>query len=301
MFGFGAHLEQTLDAIVGDETLAEDFGDFSGDVAARHVHLPEAVLGGDVALGGEEVVEVDGLDVRDSMLIAADGDLGRKAGYLNGTVDLGQGSADGVLEPECSATDCSCGEQDEDDEDPCEETQPGVLRGLPRQRQLLPRVVEVNAHCLTASGEAAPITLFIFRDGRRSISAARANITLKCSRARSSLSVRNPRSEMKKPTFTDTLLLLIAVSLMAIAIKPYVRPQSARADSGQPYPLYIEPGTQMLRAPDGSKQVYGRVMIDMRTGKVWGFPTKQHRHLSDQRDGFETASVTSVCTGKICL
>jgi hypothetical protein len=29
----------------------------------------------------------------------------------------------------------------------------------------------------------------------------------------------------------------------------------------------------MLRAPDGSKQMYGRVMIDMRTGTVWGFPT----------------------------
>lgn len=29
----------------------------------------------------------------------------------------------------------------------------------------------------------------------------------------------------------------------------------------------------MLRAPDGSRQVYGRVIVDMRTGKVWGFPT----------------------------
>ncbi len=78
---------------------------------------------------------------------------------------------------------------------------------------------------------------------------------------------------MKKPTLTDFLLSLIAISLAAIAIRPYVTPQPAQADSGQPYPLYIEPGTQMLRAPDGSKQVYGRVMIDMRNGKVWGFPT----------------------------
>jgi hypothetical protein len=78
---------------------------------------------------------------------------------------------------------------------------------------------------------------------------------------------------MKKPTFTNTLLLLIAISLAAIAVRPYVRPQAAQADSGQPYPLYIEPGTQMLRSPDGSKQVYGRVMIAMRNGKVWGFPT----------------------------
>jgi hypothetical protein len=28
-----------------------------------------------------------------------------------------------------------------------------------------------------------------------------------------------------------------------------------------------------LRAPDGSKQVYGKVVVDMTTGKVWGFPT----------------------------
>jgi hypothetical protein len=29
----------------------------------------------------------------------------------------------------------------------------------------------------------------------------------------------------------------------------------------------------MLRAADGSKQVYGKVVVDLRTGKVWGFPT----------------------------
>ncbi len=78
---------------------------------------------------------------------------------------------------------------------------------------------------------------------------------------------------MNKSWFTNLLLLLIAVALVAIAARPYVAPQVAQAQSGLPYPIYIEPGTQMLRAPDGSKQVYGRVMIDMRTGKVWGFPT----------------------------
>jgi hypothetical protein len=80
-------------------------------------------------------------------------------------------------------------------------------------------------------------------------------------------------SEMNRRWLTNFLLLLIAVALVAIAIRPYLRPLSAQADSVEPYPFYIEPGTQMLRAPDGSKQVYGRVMIDMRNGKVWGFPT----------------------------
>jgi hypothetical protein len=77
---------------------------------------------------------------------------------------------------------------------------------------------------------------------------------------------------MKKSATTDILLLLIAISLLAIAARPYLRPEAARADS-EPYPFYIEPGTQMLRAPDGSQQVLGRVVIDMRNGKVWGFPT----------------------------
>ncbi len=77
---------------------------------------------------------------------------------------------------------------------------------------------------------------------------------------------------MRKPAMTDILLLLIAIALLAIAARPYLRPEAARADS-EPYPFYIEPGTQMLRAPDGSQQVLGRVVIDMRNGKVWGFPT----------------------------
>ena len=77
---------------------------------------------------------------------------------------------------------------------------------------------------------------------------------------------------MEKRWLTNFLLVVIAVALVAIAFRPYVRPEAARADSN-PYPFFIEPGTQMLRAPDGSRQVLGRVMIDMRSGKVWGFPT----------------------------
>ncbi len=77
---------------------------------------------------------------------------------------------------------------------------------------------------------------------------------------------------MNKTSLTNALLVVIAVALVAIALRPYVRPAAAHADS-EPYPFYIEPGTQMLRAPDASQQVYGRVIIDMRNGQVWGFPT----------------------------
>lgn len=72
---------------------------------------------------------------------------------------------------------------------------------------------------------------------------------------------------------TNFLLFAIAVALFAIAIRPYIAPKPVAAQSDAPYPFYIEPGTQMLRAPDGSRQVYGRVVIDMRNGRVWGFPT----------------------------
>jgi hypothetical protein len=78
---------------------------------------------------------------------------------------------------------------------------------------------------------------------------------------------------MREDVITHFLLMLIAVALIAIAIRPYLAPDPVHAQSGSPYPFYIEPGTQMLRAPDGSQQVYGRVVVDMRTGKVWGFPT----------------------------
>ena len=33
------------------------------------------------------------------------------------------------------------------------------------------------------------------------------------------------------------------------------------------------PAPELLRSPDGTTQVYGKVMVDLRTGKIWGFPT----------------------------
>ena len=78
---------------------------------------------------------------------------------------------------------------------------------------------------------------------------------------------------MKNISLTNILLSIIAIALVAITTRPYVAPHAVKAQSSSPYPFYFEPGTQMLRAPDGSKQVYGRVVVDMRTGKVWGFPT----------------------------
>ena len=78
---------------------------------------------------------------------------------------------------------------------------------------------------------------------------------------------------MRKETLTNLLLSFIAIALAAIALHPYLQPVPALAQSGSAHALYIEPGVQMLRAPDGSGQVYGKVVVDLRTGKIWGFPT----------------------------
>jgi hypothetical protein len=69
------------------------------------------------------------------------------------------------------------------------------------------------------------------------------------------------------------LLLAVAISLSAIALRPYFAPPAVEAQSDQVHAVYIEPGTYLLRAPDGSRQVLGKVLVDLRTGKVWGFPT----------------------------
>jgi len=72
---------------------------------------------------------------------------------------------------------------------------------------------------------------------------------------------------------TNILLLVIAVALVAIAIEPLITPRPVQAQVPGTYPLYFEPGVYLLRAPDGTSQIYGKVVVDLRTGKILGFPT----------------------------
>ena len=78
---------------------------------------------------------------------------------------------------------------------------------------------------------------------------------------------------MRFNPFGKVALTLIAVLLGILALRPFVLPQATEAQSPQVYDFYVEPGIHMLRSPDGSRQVLGKVMVDMRTGNVWGFPT----------------------------
>ena len=79
---------------------------------------------------------------------------------------------------------------------------------------------------------------------------------------------------MRADAFTKLLLAVIAISLALIAARPFISPEPARAADveGSPF-LWIEPGTTTLRSPDGSRNVIGKVIVDLNTGNVWGFPT----------------------------
>ncbi len=77
---------------------------------------------------------------------------------------------------------------------------------------------------------------------------------------------------MRSDPLVRTLLVVITLFLAVITLRP-IAAQKALADSPQRFDLYIEPGTTTLRTPDGSRQVMGKVVVDLRNGKVWGLPT----------------------------
>ena len=85
--GGGAELEDALLAVVLDEGGTKDLGEGSGAVAAESVHLEEAVGGGDVALGEEQVIEVGGVDGGDVLRVAGDGDGSGEAGDRDAAVE----------------------------------------------------------------------------------------------------------------------------------------------------------------------------------------------------------------------
>jgi hypothetical protein len=80
------------------------------------------------------------------------------------------------------------------------------------------------------------------------------------------------RNAARHSGYLKAVLTAIAVLLGILVLRPATDPPHVQAQSEYDY-LYIEPGTTMLRKTDGSGQVLGKVVIDRRTGDVWGFPT----------------------------
>ena len=78
---------------------------------------------------------------------------------------------------------------------------------------------------------------------------------------------------MKLDWFVKLLLSMIVVLLATLVLRPLFQSAPVEAQSVDGLSFYVEPGYTMLRKPDGSGQMYGKMMIDMRTGDIWGFPT----------------------------
>ena len=90
---------------------------------------------------------------------------------------------------------------------------------------------------------------------------------------------------MKADPFIRTFLFLITLFLGLIALGPLVSSQKVRAESEMSHTFYVEPGTTLLTSPDGRQNVIGKVVVDLTTGKIWGFPTNAPRP-------YPTATVT---------
>jgi hypothetical protein len=77
---------------------------------------------------------------------------------------------------------------------------------------------------------------------------------------------------MKSLRTTNVLLAAIALLLFALVLRPLRAPDSVYAQSPDT-DYFFEPGVFFVRAPDNSQQVYAKVVVDLRNGRVWGFPT----------------------------
>ncbi len=78
---------------------------------------------------------------------------------------------------------------------------------------------------------------------------------------------------MRVDWFAKTVLLAIAILLGVIAWRLEPTPPVVEAQFSEGRAVFVEPGVSMLRAPDGSRQVLGKVIVDLRNGNIWGFPT----------------------------
>jgi len=77
---------------------------------------------------------------------------------------------------------------------------------------------------------------------------------------------------MKSLKTTNLLLAAIALLLLALVLRPLREPSPVFAQSPDT-DFFFEPGTFFVRSPDNSQQVYAKVVVDLRNGRVWGFPT----------------------------
>jgi hypothetical protein len=79
--------------------------------------------------------------------------------------------------------------------------------------------------------------------------------------------------DTRADVYTKVVLTIIAVMLAVAAFRPVVETTGTVQAQGDPPSYYVEPGTISIRNPDGSSVGDGKMIINLRTGDVWGFPT----------------------------
>jgi hypothetical protein len=72
--------------------------------------------------------------------------------------------------------------------------------------------------------------------------------------------------------YTKIVLTVATLFLGLLALKPILNPARVEAQSDLPH-IYIEPQTTAIRSPDGSRAFEGKIVVDLRSGEVWGFET----------------------------
>lgn len=75
---------------------------------------------------------------------------------------------------------------------------------------------------------------------------------------------------MTRERYGNLMLTLGTLFLLVLVLRPDATVQ-AQAVNGN---WYVEPRTVLVPTPDGSGHVQGKVMIDLRSGDIWGFPTR---------------------------
>ena len=84
---------------------------------------------------------------------------------------------------------------------------------------------------------------------------------------------------MKLDWFVKLVLSMIVVLLGTLVLRPLFQSAPVEAQSVDGRSFYVEPGYAMLRKPDGSGQMYGKLMIDMRTGDIGDSPRLSKAHI----------------------
>lgn len=105
---------------------------------------------------------------------------------------------------------------------------------------------------------------------------------------------------MRLNFFDRAVLALATIFLGVIALRPLFTPEIAQAQSNVDH-LYIEPGIKTLLAPDRTRQVQGKVVVDLTTGNIWGFPTSQDAPYPIDATKPQPATSSPIYLGKFDL